>query len=273
MRTTGTWDPTAYARYGGERTRPFLDLLARIGAEDPHLVVDLGCGSGTSTLLLAKRWPQARIIGVDSSASMLEAAREADTDGAVEWVEADLRAWDPATVGAPVDVIVTNAALQWVPGHLGLLDRWVAALAPDGWLALQVPGNFHAPSHALMGQVAQTHPRAVELEDALDLLGVGEPATYLRTLSRLGCVVDAWETTYQHVLEAGEGEHPVLTWVRSTGLRPVLDLLTEDEELEAFLTPYEAALHTAYPILDGTAVFGFRRIFAVARRLPSPPAG
>lgn len=273
MRSTGTWDPTAYALYGGERTRPFLDLLARIEADDPQVIVDLGCGNGPATLLLAQRWPQARIIGVDNSASMLEAAREADTAGTVEWVEADLRTWDPATVGAPIDVIVTNAALQWVPGHLSLLDRWVAALAPEGWLALQVPGNFDAPSHALMSQVAQTHPRAAELEDALEVLGVGEPVTYLRTLTRLGCSVDAWETTYLHVLQAGEAEHPVLTWVRATGLRPVLDLLTDENEREAFLTPYDAALHTAYPILEGTAVFGFRRVFAVARRRPSLTAG
>ncbi len=262
-----SWDPGAYAHFAKERTRPFADLTARIGARTPSLVVDLGCGNGPATTSLARRWPEARVVGVDSSESMLEAAREHDGDGRVEWVQADLRRWDPASLGQAPDVVVTNSTLQWVPGHLDLLPGWVEALATDGWFALQVPGNFDAPSHRLMREVAEGHPRSGELAAALDLPAVGEPTTYHRFLSRLGCSVDAWETTYLHVLDpAGEQEHPVLDWVRATGLRPVLDILQDDGELAAFVDPYAAALAEAYPRSAEGVYFPFRRVFAVARK-------
>jgi trans-aconitate 2-methyltransferase len=267
MRQQPTWDPTAYARFASQRGRPFGDLLAQVDAEAPGLVVDLGCGNGPMTLALAGRWPGARVVGVDASESMLEAARELDGDERVEWVQADLHEWDPASLGDAPDVIVTSSTLQWVPGHLDLLPTWVEALSDGGWFALQVPGNFDAPSHRLMRETAERHERSGELTAALDLPAVGEPATYHRFLSRLGCSVDAWETTYLHVLDPeDEDDHPVLAWVTATGLRPVLDILTEDEERTAFVEPYAAALAQAYPRTPEGVYFPFRRVFAVARR-------
>ncbi|MGL5864990.1 MAG: methyltransferase domain-containing protein [Dermatophilaceae bacterium] len=269
MRDHSTWDPVAYARFAGQRGRPFADLVAQVRVDDPGLVVDLGCGDGPLTSGLAAIWPGARIVGVDSSETMLEAARARDPQGRVEWVQADLRAWDVASLGEPPGVILTAATLQWVPSHLDLFDAWVAALAPGGWLAVQVPGNFDAPSHRLMREVATRHPRAAELAAVLDRPHAGEPATYLRYLTRLGCAVDVWETTYLHVLPAEGDEHPVLSWVRGTGLRPVLDLLADEAERAAFLDPYAAALDRAYPRGPEGVVFPFRRVFAVA----STPAG
>lgn len=267
------WDPAQYARFAGPRSRPFADLLAQVGAQSPALVVDLGCGDGPLTLGLADRWPQARVVGVDSSPQMLAAAREADPGGRVEWVQADIAAWDIASLDAAPDVVVTNATLQWVPGHLELLDRWAGTLADDGWLALQVPGNFDAPSHALMRDVATRQARAGELGAALKRAGSAEPSTYLRILARHGCSVDAWETTYLHVLDpAGEQDNPVLEWVKGTGLRPVLDLLTGEEERRAFLEPYAAALASAYPRTSVGVILPFRRVFAVAHR-PASTAG
>lgn len=261
------WDPAQYARFAGPRSRPFGDLMAQVGAESPGLVVDLGCGNGPLTLGLAERWPDARVVGVDSSPQMLQSARELDADGRVEWVEADLATWDPASLGAAPDLVVTNATLQWVPGHLDLLGRWVGALADDGWFALQVPGNFTAPSHALMREVATRHTRSGELEAALKRAGSAEPSTYLRILARLGCDVDAWETTYLHVLDPeGAQENPVLEWVTGTGLRPVLDLLTDEQERRAFIEPYAAALAAAYPRTSVGVILPFRRVFAVAHR-------
>jgi trans-aconitate 2-methyltransferase len=272
MREHASWDPTAYGQFAGERSRPFADLVAQVRTDAPSLVVDLGCGHGPPTLTLAQLWPQARVVGVDSSEAMLESARELDREGRVEWVQSDLREWDPSSLGQAPDVVVTSSTLQWVPGHLDLLDAWVGALADGGWFALQVPGNFDAPSHQLMRETAEHHVRAGELGAALDLPAVGEPATYLRYLSRLGCQVDAWETTYLHVLDPdGEDENPVLTWVAATGLRPVIDILTDEDELAAFLDPYSAALADAYPRSSAGVLFPFRRVFAVARRIPSPP--
>lgn len=262
------WDPLQYARFADHRSRPFHELLARVGARDPRLVVDLGCGNGPLTLTLAERWPDARVVGVDSSPEMLAAARELDADGRVEWVEADLSSWDVASLGATPDVIVSNATLQWVERHLPLLEAWTAALPVGGWVALQVPGNFMAPTHALMREVAEQHPRAGELEAALKRGGAAEPATYLQVLARSGCEVDVWETTYHHILDpAGESENPVLEWVRGTGLRPVIDLLTDPEERAAFLEPYAERLLAAYPRTAVGVDLPFRRVFAVGHRV------
>src|SRR6476469_8899711 len=145
-----TWDPQQYARFSDHRSRPFGDLMARVGATTPRLVVDLGCGSGPLTLALAERWPGARVVGVDHSPQMLSAARSLDVGDRVEWVESDVAQWDPTSLGGLPDVIVSNATLQWVPGHVQLLTRWASTLPMGGWLALQVPGNLDAPSHALM---------------------------------------------------------------------------------------------------------------------------
>lgn len=262
------WDPTLYARYADHRNRPFYELVSRIDADEPRLVVDLGCGNGPLTLALAERWPQARIVGVDASPEMLAAAREADGQGRVEWFEADLATWDVASLGAAPDVIVTNATLHWVPGHLRLIGRWVAAQPVGGWFALQVPGNFNAPSHALMREVAEAHPRAGELEAALKRGGSAEPATYLRILSDAGCEVDVWETTYHHLLDPeGRSEDPVLDWVRGTGLRPVLELLEDEDERAAFLEPYTARLREAYPRSRAGVDLPFRRVFAVGHKV------
>jgi trans-aconitate 2-methyltransferase len=261
------WDPAQYARFSDHRGRPFVDLLSRVGAHSPRLLVDLGCGNGPLTLSLADRWPEARIVGVDSSPQMLDAARAIDVEDRVEWVEADLAGWDIASLGEAPDVIVTNATLQWVPGHRELIRTWVAGLAPGGWFAMQVPSNFEAPSHRLMREAAEAHPAAARLRPGLARVGVAEPADYVEDLSALGCDVDAWETTYQHVLDPeGVQESPVLEWVRGTGLRPVLDALTDEKERTAFLEDYDARLRTAYPRTPFGVVFPFRRVFAVAHK-------
>jgi len=262
-----TWDPSRYGQFSSERARPFGDLMSRVGAESPGLVVDLGCGHGPMTLSLADRWPGARVVGVDTSREMLASARERDTDERVEWVEADLAEWDPSGLGAAPDVIVTNAALQWVPRHLSLMEAWLEALAPGGWFALQVPGNFDAPTHALMRETAIEHPRSAELEAASKRYGAGDPSTYLQILSAHGLAVDAWETTYIHVLDPqGESENPVLDWVTGTGLRPVLEVLEDEEEREEFIATYAAKILEAYPRSTAGVLLPFRRVFAVGRR-------
>lgn len=233
-----SWDPRQYGRYADERARPFADLVARIDVRAPGLVVDLGCGTGALTASLAERWPDAEVLGVDSSRAMLEQAAPL-TSPRLRFELADVAAWQP---GGPVDVLVTNATLQWVPGHLDLLRRWVAALAPGGVLALQVPANFDAPSHRLMRELAESAEFAPHLVGVLrGSESVAEPAQYAELLAEAGCAVDVWETTYLHVLP---GEDAVLEWVRGTGLRPVLDVLDADAS-RAFVDQYGARLRTA----------------------------
>ncbi|GAB3997676.1 trans-aconitate 2-methyltransferase [Nocardioides marmoraquaticus] len=253
-----TWDPDRYLQFGDHRSRPFLDLLARVGAVEPATVVDLGCGPGTLTRLLAERWPAAQVLGVDSSPEMVA---RAEPTSRLAFEVGDLRDWEP---DAPVDVLLTNATLQWVPDHLDLLPRLLDRVAPGGWFAMQVPGNFAAPSHALLHQLAaeapyDAHVREVERPSSHD------PATYLRTLRDLGCEVDAWETTYLHVLPAADDPDPVFGWVSGTGARPVLQALPDDLR-PGFEATYRARLRAAYPERDGVVVLPFRRVFAVARR-------
>ena len=249
------WDPATYLRHVGERARPWVDLLARVPAGDPRLVVDLGCGAGNLTATLPARWPGARVVGVDASAEMLARAREA---AGLEWVEADLRAWRPP---GPVDVLVSNAVLHWVPGHLELLPRLVGFLAPGGWLALQVPANSAAPSHALLRQVLGSGRWAGRVPQVADA-AAAEPAEYLEVLAGCGCEVDVWETTYLHVLA---GEDAVLGWMRGAALRPVLSALEEAAQ-EELCAQYGALLRQAYPRRAVGTVLPYRRVFAVARR-------
>ncbi len=254
------WDPQQYLRFGDERSRPFTDLLRRVPAPDPRYVVDLGCGPGNLTATLAARWPGAYVRGIDSSPEMIARARESAPPGRVEFTLGDLRAWRPAR---DVDVLVSNATLQWVPGHLDLFPQLVGALAPGGWFAFQVPGNFDAPSHRLLAELRaapEWRSRLGALEEHAP--AVHEPEEYLATLAGLGCAVDAWETTYLHVLA---GEDAVLTWMKGTGLRPVIGALDE-ADLGRFLEDYGAALRAAYPRHEYGTVLPYRRIFAVAHR-------
>jgi trans-aconitate 2-methyltransferase len=258
---SAAWDPVRYLRFAGERARPFADLVARVDAAAPRTVVDLGCGEGALTDSLAQRWPVARVTGVDSSATMLAAAATHAVPGRVEFTAGDVRDWAP---GGPVDVVVSNAVLHWVPGHDEIIARWAGWLSPGGRLAVQVPGNFRAPTHALLTDVCRSPRWAAQLAAAApDPDAVLEPAGYYDVLTAAGLAADVWETTYLHVLT---GDDPVLAWVRSTVLRPVLALLDEDDAAE-LTASYAAALRAAYPVrADGTTVLRFRRIFAVGAR-------
>lgn len=260
------WDPGEYLRFADERGRPFRDLLARVPADDPSYVVDLGCGPGNLTRELASRWPGAQVEGVDSSPEMIQRARAGSGDGSVHFALGDVRDWTPPR---PVDVLTCNATLQWVPGHLALMPRLVGMLAPGGSLAFQVPGNFGEPTHAELAALKRS-PRWRERLAAERLAEPSseEPATYLRALVGLGCRVDAWETTYLQVLA---GDDAVLGWMRGTALRPVLSVLSEDERVE-FEQDYGARLRAAYPREPFGTLLPYRRIFVVATRAPEEPS-
>ncbi|MEV8635980.1 trans-aconitate 2-methyltransferase [Streptosporangium sp. NPDC051023] len=252
------WDPAIYGRYADERSRPFFDLVARVDAERPRRVVDAGCGTGDLTAELARRWPRAEVHGFDSSPAMIAGA---PAGGRLTFSVEDVARWCPRS---PVDVIVSNAVLQWVPEHREVLRRWAGTLATDGWLAFQVPGNFGAPSHALVRELCRTKWRD-RLADLVREAPVGDPAEYHDLLAGAGCQVDAWETTYLHVLT---GEDTVLRWVSGTSLRPMLDRLTP-EEAEDFLCDCAALLDEAYPRGPHGTLFPFRRIFVVAQKVIS----
>jgi trans-aconitate 2-methyltransferase len=251
------WNPDVYLAFADHRGRPFFDLTTRINAADPRRVVDLGCGPGNLTETLAQRWPGAVIEAVDSSAEMVAAARERGIDAAV----GDLSEWSPAP---DTDVVISNATLHWVPGHADLLVRWAGALAPGSWIAVQVPGNFDAPSHRALLEVARREPFAEPLRDMPFQAGnvVETPSRYAELLTDAGCTVDAWETTYIHELT---GDTPVLDWITGSSLTAVKSRLSGDawQQYRNTLSPL---LAEAYPArADGRTFYPFRRIFVVAQ--------
>ena len=185
------WDPDRYLAYADERGRPFVELLARVAADAPRTVVDLGCGPGNLTALLTARWPGARVAGVDSSVEMIERARADAGASGVDFEVGHLREWAAATEPGTVDVLVTNATLQWLPDHLELLPDLVATVAPGGWFACQVPGNFEEPSHVLRRELAAEAPYADHLHDVA-VPSSHDPETYLRALTELGLEPDVW---------------------------------------------------------------------------------
>ncbi|MDQ0991375.1 trans-aconitate 2-methyltransferase [Streptomyces sp. V3I7] len=264
--TKPTWDPAQYLRHAGHRARPFTDLLARVPAlpGDPPRIADLGCGPGNVTAVLADRWPTARITGYDNSTAMLDKAQEyagpTSGGGRLDFAHADAADWVP---DESYDLIVSNAALQWVEGHLDAFAPWLDGLAPGGTFAFQVPDNIDAPLHALMRDLAGSPRWKGRLGHLLRRPhSVHSPAVYLDRLARLGCEPDVWQTTYFHVLQ---GEDPVLDWVKGTGLRPVLTALADDPEArDAFIAEYRDLLRQAYPSASYGTVLPFRRLFAVA---------
>ncbi len=284
------WDAGQYLRFGDERARPFFDLLAQVGAVAPRYVADLGCGPGNLTGVLARRWPGAQVVGVDNSSEMIAAAllapwgrppgdppRRGDCPSplpppgsptppsapSVSFVLADVRDWRP---DRPPDVLVCNAVLQWVPGHDGLLLRWADMLAPGGWLAFQLPGNEDQPSHAIVREMAQAPRWRALLKDAELNRQAGDPREYAELLARPGFEVDAWETTYLHILP---GDDPVLEWTKGTTLRPVLAAL-DAEQAASFAREYAERLRQAYDHRPFGTLFPFRRVFTVLHRRADP---
>lgn len=256
-----SWNPNQYMKgaMGDLRTRPALDLLARVSLDEPKRIFDLGCGPGNSTAPLKARWPGAEVTGVDNNPAMLEKARAAHSD--IGFEEADIGTWQP---DAPADLIFANASIQWVADHASLLPRLVGALAPGGCVAIQQPNNFAAPSHTLIAEVAAGDRFREKLAGKLLGDAVRDVRFYHDLLRPLAASVDIWETEYAQALS---GEDPVLEWVRSTTLLPIQRELSE-ADFEAFTADYRQRLRIAYPTADdGITLFPFRRMFMVIGKI------
>lgn len=250
------WDPSLYLRFGSERIRPALDLLARIPLAAPGHVLDLGCGAGNVTAVLKTRWPEADILGVDSSETMLASARQALHGCRFE--VADLACFEPVR---QADVIYSNAALHWLADHRKLFPRLLSRLAPGGFLAVQMPAMDRAPYRVKQQEVAGSGPWAAALSRIERVHPILDPGAYLDILAPLSASLDLWETTYFHVLS---GPDAVLQWAKGTSLRPYLATLDPAGQ-SSFCAAYAAALKPYYPERpDGTTLFPFRRLFLVA---------
>jgi trans-aconitate 2-methyltransferase len=254
-----SWSAPQYVAFEEERTRPVRDLLGAVPLESADRAIDLGCGPGNSTEVLASRFPGAVLTGLDSSSDMIEAARRRLPGVAFE-VEA-VEDWDAS---GPFDVILANAVFHWVPDHAGLFPRLVQKLARGGALAVQMPDNLDEPSHRLMREIAAEGPWADRLSAAAgERTAVAGAPWYFELLSPLCARVEVWRTTYHHPLA---GPAAVVEWFKGSGLRPFLAPLSEPERTE-FLSRYETAIAEAYrPLADGTVLLPFPRLFFVAVR-------
>lgn len=250
------WDARQYLQFESERTRPAIDLLARVEGSASR-AVDLGCGPGNSTELVVARFPEAEVIGVDSSDAMLAQARVRLPKLVFE--KADIASWRAA---APFDVIFANAVMHWVAGHISVMGRLIDELAPGGRLAVQMPDSLDEPAQMLARESAALTPFADKLAGALaqrETIGAFED--YYAGLAARGARLDLWSTTYAHVLP---GPEAIVEWMKGAGLRPFLDPLSGGEKKD-FLAAYGAAIAKAYPPLpDGRVLFRFPRLFIVA---------
>jgi trans-aconitate 2-methyltransferase len=254
-----SWNPDQYLKFAAERTRPCRELAARIDGT-PRRIADLGCGPGNSTSVLAARFPGAALSGIDSSPAMIEAARKSGLNA--HWTIGDIAAWAGAA-GAPVDLVFSNAAFQWVADHAALLPALMGRLTEGGALAFQVPANPDAPAHEAARRLAGSARWKTCFPMPVREWAVLAPEATYDILAPHAARIDLWLTDYIQVMESAAA---IVEWYKGTGLRPYLDALPEDAQ-PAFLSDYEAAITAAYPARpDGKVLFPFRRLFCIAYR-------
>ncbi|MBT8455801.1 MAG: methyltransferase domain-containing protein [Alphaproteobacteria bacterium] len=256
--TEQDWNPEAYERFRGLRLRPAIDLLAQVPTVPDGDVVDLGCGAGVMGAALRQRFSRP-VIGIDTSPAML--AKAEATGSYDRLIEADAASWQPDT---PPTLIFSNAVCHWLADHDALFPRLLHLLAPGGTLAVQVPRQYAAPSHALLRDLAQEM-----FPDRFDFANWTAPVAtapvYMKMLTPFG-EVSAWETEYCQRLAPSDTGHPVQAFTSSTAMRPFVEKLGPDE-LRRYQRAYDEALHAAYPLAeDGSAIMPFRRVFFVVTR-------
>ena len=263
-----TWEPVQYLKYSSERLRPALDLMARIAHATPRSIVDLGCGAGNVTRILAERWPNARVIGVDNSEAMLAKAREAvPAPIGIEWHAADLAAWVRSARPASVDLVYSNAALHWLGDHATLFPALMRIVARDGVLAVQMPSNFLAPSHIVLEEVVGSPRWTVRLGALRRGVPVAPAAQYYEWLAPVAESLDVWTTEYLHVLPPDPGgDHPVIAWMRGTALTPFFAALDTNAQRELVAECAERIANAYPPRPDGCVLYPFRRLFLVGAR-------
>ena len=248
------WDPDRYLRFADHRTRPGIELLSRVPDTNARRIVDLGCGTGHLTAMLLERWPDAEVVGIDSSPEMIQRAR--DDHPEMTWMVGDIDTWEPE---ASLDLIFSNATLHWLDGHEDLFRRFRSVLAPSGVLACQMPDNWNAPTHRIPAEVFDDSTWPKSARSALMRYRLSSPENYARWVQPAN--VDLWRTTYYQQLI---GDDPVWDWVTGSVLRPVLAELDPSEQAR-FTEACRARYRTAYPSdPDGVTTLPFSRLFMVA---------
>lgn len=255
---TSQWSPEQYLKFSDERTQPAVDLAARIEMVNPLRIIDIGCGTGTSTAVLKNRWPNAHITGIDNSTAMLEKAKADDKD--IDWINYDIST-DLSPLGK-FDIVFSNAVLQWVSDLEAVIPRLFGLLRQGGALAIQIPYTEELPFHLEREKLAASENWNGYL-GTLTNQAVYHPHTYFyEIMSSLTDLLFLWQTDYIQIMQSQED---IVEWNKGSSLRPFLDALPNDTLKNAFLKEYAAALHKVYKTeKNGTSLFPFTRIFLIA---------
>ncbi len=252
------WNANHYLKFGDERTRAAIDLATRIKLESPKRIVDLGCGPGNSIQVLRSRWPKADICGVDSSPQMIATASE--TYPNQQWIMGDVSQWSAAE---PFDVVFSNAALQWLPDHRPLMSHLLTLVNDGGALAFQIPSSTYATVRTHIHEISRDPIWNERMHGPRSSLTMHPPSFYYDAL--IGDVehLDVWETEYNHIMDSSAA---IVDWIASTGLRPFLDVLNDDEK-KSFVDELHRRVADSYPTqTDGRVLYPFRRLFVIAYR-------
>lgn len=250
------WNPDLYMQFRSERTQPSVDLIARINAVEPKSIIDMGCGPGNSTQVLVSRWPKAQITGLDSSSAMIKKAKQDYPDQ--EWIVADALTYEPENA---YDIVFSNAAVQWMPDHAELLNRFHGMLSNNGIIAVQVPLFWDMPLGRIINGVAKDGRWNTRTEGVSDLFTIHDYSFYYDHLSALFNSIEMWETQYFHVLNSHSS---ILEMMRSTGLRPYLDRLDNESEIEQFEKEVINGVENTYlKQKNGKVLLPFRRLFFI----------
>lgn len=253
------WDPNKYLRFGDERTRPAFELAGRVAVESPATVIDLGCGPGNSTQVVRRRWPAARVCGLDSSPEMIAAAHKAYPDQ--EWMAGRIEEW---AASEPYDVVFSNAALHWIPNHTALTQHLFAQVAAGGAFAFQIPSGAESPFRTAIQDVSEDAAWTDRMDAARNALTMEPPEVYYDALATQARALDIWETIYQHVMESPAA---IVEWISSTSLRPFLNALASDQERQRFVALVTERVTKSYPTrTNGRVLFPFQRMFVIAYR-------
>lgn len=254
---TKDWNPELYLKYKDERTRPSIDLVSKIRINNPNKIIDIGCGPGNSTQILYKRWPESQITGLDNSQEMIKKAKKDYPDQ--NWILSDASIIDSKM---KYDIVFSNATIQWIPNHQGLIKSLFGILENNGALAVQIPMFKNMPLGNSIGRIANTSKWNKYLKGCDDLFTYHDYNFYYDVLCKYSDNIDMWETSYIHTMAS---HNAILEWIRSTGLKPYLEKLENDEMKNEFEKDILNEIKIMYPLqINGKVLFPFIRLFFIA---------
>jgi len=253
------WNPALYLQFGKERIQPSIDLVSRIDFENPKNIIDIGCGPGNSTQILAQRWPKSKITGVDNSPAMIERAK-------LDFPNQDWKLLDAGKdeIIDTFDIIFSNAAIQWIPNHFELLNKMKHNLSDNGVIAVQIPLFFDMPLGQSIARISKNKRWSTLTDRVNDLFTIHHQSEYYDILSELFSFIEIWKSDYVHIMDSHDS---VLEMVRSTGLKPYLERLESDTDKRDFENMVLTDIIKDYPMQkNGKVLFPFKRLFFIAKK-------